>query len=79
MNHNSSLIAILVAVTLGACSSDDINISPATTVTDSNNTTVTSEAPGANDACASYVNSGGQTTQGAADGNGNCSMSYLQI
>ncbi|NOX68717.1 MAG: serine/threonine protein kinase [Gammaproteobacteria bacterium] len=72
MNRNNPLIAMLVVATLGACSSGDINISPATTISGSNNTTTTGSAPAASSACASYVNSGGQTIQGVADGNGNC-------
>ena len=65
------LITIAVAgVSLAACSSGDINIAPATSVTDSNNTVVGGSSE--NDICASYTNSGGQVIQGQADGSGNC-------
>ncbi len=62
-------IAILSAAFTG-CGSGDINIEPSTTVTDSNNNNSGGNS-NANDACASYVNSGGQTIQGIADG-ANC-------
>jgi hypothetical protein len=57
---------------LAACESGDINIEPATTVTDSNNTTTVGSGGSSNDICASYVKNG-QTIQGTADANGNCS------
>lgn len=66
-------ISALVAVSMlaAACSSGDINLSPSTTVTDSNNTTNAGTARNADDICASYEKSG-QTIQGTADANGNC-------
>ena len=67
MNRKFLVIAILGNAALAACSSGDINIQPSTTVTDSNNTTV-SGGGSASDTCASYVNSGGQTIQGVSDG-----------
>lgn len=60
----------VVSTVLAACSGGDINLSPSTTVTNSNNVT-NSGASNANANCASYVKNG-QTLQGAADGNGNC-------
>lgn len=57
---------------LAACSSGDVNISPATTVTDSNNTTINNSGGGnPNQNCASFIRNG-QTIQGTDDGNGNC-------
>jgi hypothetical protein len=72
MTRKISLTALIAASALGACSSGDINIDPQTNVTDSNNTTVIGGGGSANDICASYVNTGGQTIQGTADSNGNC-------
>ncbi len=72
MTRKISLAALLAAASLGACSSGDLNISPATTVTDSNNTTNTGGGGSANDVCASYVNTGGQTIRGTVDASGNC-------
>jgi hypothetical protein len=65
-------------IALAGCESGDINIDPATNVTNSNNTTNTGGGGGANDACASYVNTGGQTIRGVASG-ANCiySPSFL--
>lgn len=71
MNRNNLFTVVCTASALAACSSGDINIEPATTVTDSNNTTITGSGGNANDDCASYVRNG-QTIQGTADGNGNC-------
>ena len=71
MNRNTPFAAIVAFATLGACSSGDININPETTVSNSNNTTITGGGI-ADDVCASYVNSGGQKIQGVTDGNGNC-------
>ncbi len=69
---STRLITIAVASTmLAACSSGDINLSPSTTVTDSNNTTNTSTGGNADDICASFLKNG-TTYQGTADGNGNC-------
>lgn len=75
MTRKISLTALVAASALVACSSGDINISPATNVTDSNNTINNGGGSSANDICASYVNTGGQTLQGTADANGNCTYS----
>lgn len=72
MKSTRLLTVALSSVVLAACSSGDINLSPSTTVTDSNNTTNTSSGGSADDICASFVKNG-TTFQGAADGNGNCS------
>ena len=72
MNRKISLAAVLAATVLGACSSGDINIAPATTVTDSNNTSITGGTGSANDVCASYINTGGQKIQGILNVDGNC-------
>lgn len=69
--HRNSLFIAVIAATLAGCGSGDINISPATNVTDSNNVTNPAGSGNANDQCASYVNSGGQEIQGVADG-ANC-------
>ncbi|NQV87681.1 MAG: serine/threonine protein kinase [Woeseiaceae bacterium] len=71
MNIKSVIVTVVVATALGACSSGDINIDPATNVTNSNNTTVTGGG-NVNDICASYLNTGGQKIQGVADSNGDC-------
>jgi hypothetical protein len=71
MNRNALLTAAITGLVLAGCGSGDINIQPSTTVTDSNNTTVSGGGNNANDACASYVNSGGQTISGVSDGT-NC-------
>jgi hypothetical protein len=71
MTRKILIVAAVVQVVLTGCSSGDINIQPSTTVTDSNNTIVTGGGGNANDSCASYVNSGGQTIQGVSDGT-NC-------
>jgi len=68
---NKLITVVLAALALTACSSGDINIDPTTSVTGSNNTTFTGSSSNANDACAAYVRNG-QTIQGTADGNGNC-------
>jgi len=72
MNHKLSLVTVVAAFLLGACSSGDIEIAPATSVSGSNNTTTIGGGGSANDICASYINSGGQTIQGVVDGNDNC-------
>jgi hypothetical protein len=59
------------ALVVAGCQSGDINLSPSTNVTDSNNTTNTGGSGGANDACASYINESGQKIQGTYDGT-NC-------
>ncbi len=71
MNRTHVLTLLAGTIVLAACESGDINIKPSTTVTDSNNTTTVGGGGGANDDCASYVRDG-QTIQGVADGNGNC-------
>jgi len=70
VNRKILVVAILGSA-LAACSSGDINIQPSTSVTDSNNTTVSGGGGSANEICASYVNSGGQSIQGVSDGT-NC-------
>lgn len=65
------LLFVVAAAALAGCGSGDINIEPTTSVTDSNNTTNPDGGGSDNDQCASYVNSGGQTIQGVADGD-NC-------
>ncbi|HEX2138556.1 MAG TPA: hypothetical protein VHG33_02470 [Woeseiaceae bacterium] len=71
MNRKSPISVAIAAAVLTACGSGDINIEPSTTVTDSNNTSNSGGGSNADDACASYVNSGGQTIRGVADGD-NC-------
>lgn len=72
MKRNNLLSLIGSCALLAACDSGDINIAPETNVTDSNNTITNSGGAGGNEACAAYVRDG-QTIQGTADGNGNCS------
>ncbi len=72
MNRLSTFTVVALGMSLAACDSGDINISPSTTVTDSNNSTVIGGGGSANDICASYVRNGQEIT-GTADGNGNCS------
>ena len=68
----SKLFAIVAAgAVVAACDSGDIQIAPQTNVNNSNNTTVTGGGGSANDICASFLRAG-QTIQGTADGNGNC-------
>ena len=71
MNRKLLLTVAVAGAALAACSSGDINIAPETSVTDSNNTVI-GGGGSENDVCASYTNTGGQTIQGQADGNGNC-------
>ena len=73
MNRHLFLIAAS-AVGLAACQSGDINIDPATNVSNSNNTNVTGGSGSANDVCASYLNTAGQKIQGVYDGT-NCTYS----
>ncbi len=68
MKRNFLFTVVVAGVALVGCESGDINIEPSTTVTDSNNTTNTGGGGDADDVCASYVNSGGQTIQGSYDG-----------
>ncbi len=66
------LITVTAAgIALAACSSGDINLSPSTNVTDSNNTTNNGAGGSADDVCAFYTKAG-QTLQGSADSSGNC-------
>ena len=78
MTRNALLTTAIAGLVLAGCESGDINIQPQTLVTDSNNTTVTGGGSNANDACASYVNSGGQTIQGVSDGT-NCTYSQAFV
>lgn len=71
MNRNTLLLTAFAGLALAACESGDINIQPSTTVQDSNNTTTTGGGGSPSSACASYVNSGGQTIAGVSDGT-NC-------
>jgi len=71
MNRNKVFTVLAAGALLAACDSGDINIAPSTTVTDSNNTTNTGTGGSADDICASYERSG-QTFQGSADADGNC-------
>ncbi len=72
MNRTQLFTVACSAMALAACSSGDVNIKPATTVTDSNNTTINNSGGGnPNQNCASFVRAG-QTLQGTDDGNGNC-------
>ncbi len=68
MNHKRVLLVTAVGALVAGCGSGDINIDPQTNVIDSNNTTNQGGGGGANDACASYQNSGGQTISGVANG-----------
>lgn len=70
MNPTRLFTVIAVGALLAACSSGDINIEPTTTVSNSNNT-INSGGGSADDVCASYQKNG-QTFQGTADGNDNC-------
>lgn len=72
MNLNRLFTVIAAGALLAACDSGDINIAPTTEVNNSNNTTNNSAGGSPDDICASYQKNG-QTFQGAADGNGNCS------
>lgn len=71
MKLNQLFTVIATGALLTACSSGDVNISPTTTVTDSNNTTNIGDGGGSSDNCASYQRNG-QTIRGQADANGNC-------
>jgi hypothetical protein len=72
MNRNKLFTVVCLAAAMAACTSGDINIDPSTVSGD----TITNNSGGGggsdpNAICASYVRSG-QTIQGTADGNGNC-------
>jgi hypothetical protein len=77
MNGKQIMMSAIVGAVLAGCSSGDINIQPTTSVSNSNNT-VQSGGGSANDVCASYVNSGGQTIQGVSDGT-NCTYSQAFV
>jgi hypothetical protein len=66
-------VASAIAALLSGCGGGDINIDPATNVTNSNNTTNNSSGGGngTTNPCASYVNQAGQTLRGSYDGT-NC-------
>ena len=71
MNRYKLFTAVLAGGLLAACESGDVNIAPSTTVGD----TITNPGGGGSspdDICASYLNDAGQTIQGSADANGNC-------
>lgn len=75
MKRSSLLLTFAISAALVGCSSGDINITPSTSVSNSNNTTNNSTGnTDPNAACASYENSGGQTIQGTFDGT-NCTYS----
>ena len=74
MNLNKLFTVLAAGALLAACDSGDINIAPETVVSNSNNTTNNSSGSNADDICASYQKNG-QTVQGSADGNGNCTYS----
>lgn len=78
MKRNFLFTVVVAGVALVGCESGDINIEPSTTVTDSNNTTNTGGGGNADDVCASYVNTGGQTIQGSYDGT-NCTYSQAFV
>lgn len=71
MNRNKLFTMLAVGALLAACDSGDINISPTTSVNNSNNTSNTGTGGAPDDVCASYEKNG-QTFQGSADVNGNC-------
>ena len=71
MNLNRLFTVIAAGALLAACDSGDINIAPTTEVNNSNNTTNNTTGGSPDDICESYQKNG-QTFQGAADGNGNC-------
>jgi hypothetical protein len=70
MNRNNLFTVVAAGCLLAACESGDINITP-TTVDNSVSNAVGGGGGSADDICASYVKDG-QTIQGKADGNGNC-------
>ncbi len=69
---STRLFTVLAAgFALAACDGGDINIEPTTSVNNSNNTVNNGGGDTPSDMCASYVKNG-QTIQGTADANGNC-------
>jgi hypothetical protein len=77
MSRKVLLAVASSGILFSACDGGDINIQPATTVTDSNNTVVTGGGGSGNN-CASYTNSGGQQIQGVSDGT-NCTYSQAFV
>jgi hypothetical protein len=71
MIRKKMIAAGVMLAGLAGCGSGDINVAPSTTVTDSNNTNNNGNGGGTANPCASYVNTAGQTIQGAYDGT-NC-------
>jgi hypothetical protein len=74
MKRISWLLATFASTALVGCGSGDIKIEPSTTVSNSNNQISTGGGVNANDVCASYQNTGGQTIEGTYDGT-NCTYS----
>ena len=74
MSLKPIIVLSVGALLIAGCQSGDINLSPSTNVSNSNNTVNTGGGGGANDACASYVNASGQVIQGVYDGQ-NCTYS----
>lgn len=70
MNRNKLFTVVAAGSLIAACESGDINITP-TTVDNSTSNAVGGGGGSADDMCASFVKDG-QTMQGKADGNGNC-------
>lgn len=74
MNIKTAMSMSIIAAALVACDSGDVKIQP-TTVDNSQDNSVTNPPPtqttNPNEACASYVNSGGQLIRGVAQG-ANC-------
>ena len=69
MRTKQLIAASALLAALAGCGGGDINIDPATNVSNSNNTTNTGgNGGGTTNPCAAYVNSAGQTIQGAYDG-----------
>jgi hypothetical protein len=68
------VMALGAAAAVVAACSGDINVAPTTSVTDSNNTTITGGGGTGNEACASYINTAGQKIEGTYDGT-NCTYS----
>ena len=72
MNRTKLFTIIFGGALLAACESGDINISPSTNVSDSNNVVNNGGGGGgADEDCAAFVRNG-QEIRGSADGNGNC-------
>ncbi|MEM9404064.1 MAG: serine/threonine protein kinase [Pseudomonadota bacterium] len=68
MNRNLMFTLAIAGFAVAACESGDINIAPATTVTDSNNTTNNAPSgPGFTDDDCAAINVGGNSVRGSAD------------